>query len=150
MKINKINIIKFLKVFVKILGWGASAYLIGASWAIIDFQNNLFDWMPKGLTQALIIPILSYCVAIGCILFVSRFTKDKVTQIFSLIVSLLLLILAFGILPAEKITSGILGRRHQSPLWFRGILSLMLMLPSVIWCLGPLRFWKRDKLNKNN
>jgi hypothetical protein len=130
----------------RILGWLLAS--LGLVWAIVVIQAelNFFSWNPK-FNQTIILAIMGYCGTLGSMIFISRFnTRDRISQIVSLIISLILVALAFYIIPAEAITSGLLGRWELSPLWYRITLRLMLLLPMVIWFIGPLRFWKNEKL----
>jgi hypothetical protein len=147
MKIESINNRAAILISVKILGWLLPS--LGLLYAIrcLSFEINLLDWHPDW-NVTVFLSILGACVATGVIVIVSRFTKDRVSQIMSLILSLLLVLFIFETFPAEATSEGWLGRSSPSPLWFRASMSASLIFPTLIWLIGPFRFWRNEKLRR--
>ncbi|MGA2280807.1 MAG: hypothetical protein ABSG80_10955 [Verrucomicrobiota bacterium] len=124
MKITRIMII---------VGWLAASYALFNVIFRLDFHWNFFNWLPKWDVKAALdgISILAILV---CIWFLAKATRDRVSQIVSVLVCLLLAGFAVVyVFPTEPLTGGFLGRTIPSPLWYRGCISLLLCLPSVFW-----------------
>jgi hypothetical protein len=124
---------KITRMMMIIVGWLAASYALFNVLVWLDFHWNFFNWSPKWDVKAALdgIGILAILV---CFWFLAKATRDRVSQIVSVLVCLTLVGFAFVyVLPAEPLTGGFLGRTMPSPLWYRGGSCLLLCVPGIFW-----------------
>jgi hypothetical protein len=124
------------------IGWLAvGAAVVAALWST-EMHWNFFDFSPKWDAEALGYAALVLFALIGS-WFLARASRDRGSQIVSLVICVALV--AFGVLVCrpEPVTHGWLGRDAPSPIWFRGGMAVVLLLPSMFWILWPFRWWTR-------
>ena len=124
------------------IGWLAIGVAVVAAMVCFEMHWNFFDFHPKWDAEALEYGVLVLLALAGS-WFLARASRDRGSQVLSLIVCIALL--AFGVLVCrpEPVTQGFLGRDTPSPLWFRGGMAMLLLLPGGFWILWPFRWWTR-------
>lgn len=124
-----------------IIGWLAAAAALSCLKGFLNLSWNFFDWSPKWNAEVLLCNVGLLAVLVG-FWFLARETHDRTGQVISALICLALAGHAvLYVLPAEPLSHGWLGRRMSSPLWYRGGISLIFMLPGMFW----LRWvWKRS------
>ena len=76
----------------------------------------------------------------------ARHTTDRVSQVFSLIICLAMIVIAIQSLNPEPLSPDtFLGRNIVSPLWYRAIRFFILLIPCFFWIIWPLKFWRKNK-----
>jgi len=122
-------------------GWLAITAALLYAIVMLDMRWNFFDWHPTWDSEALAY-LLVIAGALLAVPFIARATRDRVSQIASLVVCLALMVAILS-LPAEHTSHGLLGRTAVSPLWYRAGRALLLSLPGIFWLWWPLRLWWR-------
>ena len=116
-----------------IVGWLAATAALFDVMLELELYWNFFNWSPKWDVKALLYGIGILAILV-CVWFLAKATRGRVCHVISALVCLILVGYAVvGVLPAEPLSGGWLGRTMPSPLWFRGSLALLLCLPSVFW-----------------
>ena len=121
------------RMLIIIVGWLAATAALSYVMLGLELYWNFFSWSPKWDVKALLywIGILTILV---CVWFLAKSTRGRVCQVISGLACITLFGFAVvGVLPAEPLSGGLLGRTMPSPLWFRGSLAVLLCLPSVFW-----------------
>ena len=126
----------------RILGWILAATTLWICTVFLELHWNLFDWKPEYDIESA--GAISICgLALAGMWFLSQHTRDRASQIFSLIICLVLFGFAFSMIFPEKLSSNaFLGRDTVSPTWYRILRCCVSLLPAFFWYLGPLRIWR--------
>jgi len=137
------------RTIILVIGWLAAYFILYAALMQIYVGLNLFDWQPKWDWR---FPISGFCILASIVAswFLARAAHDRFSLIASFVVSLISVVFALFILPAEQIDtskeSGFLAgsyvRHSVSPLWFRGGIAAFMALPAAIW-IGWLLWHRR-------
>lgn len=99
--------------------------------AYLDMHNNFMDWRPlldKGSICSLIIAILCNLIVI----LSGKYLVNHVYYTFILLYTIpAILIVVFGIFSQYQIDSGFMSRHHNSPIWYKILCSVLLLLPGL-------------------
>lgn len=135
---------KMIRTLMIIIGWLAAGYALLHVMFGLEFHWNFFNWSPKWDSKTAL-DVVGILAVLVCILFLVRATRDRASQVVSVLVCLFLAAFAFVyVLPAEPLTGGFLGRTMPSPLWYRAGCSALFCLPSVFWLWS---IWHRHHSN---
>jgi hypothetical protein len=125
---------KMIRTLLIIIGWLAACYALLNVVGGVNIGWNLFNWSPPKWDAGVVIAGVIVLAILGCIWFLARMTRDRVSQVMSFIVCLSLAGIAFTLLPAEHLTCrAFLCRTMPSPLWYRGGIFVILCSPCVMW-----------------
>lgn len=154
------------------IGWLFSGALLLAAGFMLEADLNMFDWLQTPASSVTIYSCLGIAVALTGIWFFARATRDKVSRVVSIIVSLV--IVGFGVywFPVESVStpgvksfqptpahsssffpdlnfnldfSGMFARKSASPVWYRGGRLFVACLPAA-FCLW---WWRRHAAHQS-
>lgn len=116
-----------------VVGWVAAGFAHYYAVLFLVMRWNFFDWSPKVDVVSVLLGAGITLTLVG-IWFLAKTTRDRVSQIVSAVVCLLLArTLAMGFFGPERLSGGWLGRSEPSPWWFRGGLMVLFLLPAAFW-----------------
>jgi hypothetical protein len=131
---------KIIRAIMLVIGWLAASFALAYSVFRWDLDWNFFSFSP-GWNLELIWAMLGILVALTAFWFLMKASRDKASRVGSLLVCMLFAGLALMALRPEPPVNGFLGRSEPSPIWFRGVLSLVLCVPGAFWF-----WWMRQHL----
>jgi hypothetical protein len=97
----------------------------------LDMHNNFMDWRPLLDNGS----ICSVIIAVLCNLIVMICGKYLVKEVYYSFILLYIipatLIVIFGIFPQYQTDSEFMSRHHNSPIWYKTLCSMLLVLPGL-------------------
>lgn len=120
-------------------GWLAAAFALLYSVLLLNLQWNLFNWSPK-LDFGTVVCAAGIAGSLCAICFLAKYSCGKISWGVAVLVCLILAWAAINSFPAEPVTHGLFfGRSQPRPLWFRGIIALLLCIPCIFCAWRILR-----------
>lgn len=136
-----------------ILGWVAMSFVLLDTVFSVNWHWNFFNFSPKW-DRAAATAVLLILAAEAGLWFLARASRDRVSRVVSLLVSLWLAGYAiYHVLPPEPVKAGhaknwieaMIGRQTPSPLWYRGGLALLCFAPGLFWMGRLLQQMRRGR-----
>ena len=121
-----------------ILIWFVTTIGLYAGLLILEFYWNVPAWRP--INDSIARFLVAWPLAMVAVYWLlTRVSVNRVTQAISALICLALAALAIYVAREEPVKFGLFERPMPSPLWYRGGLAAILMLPGVLWFIG----WRR-------
>ena len=133
----------------KTLGWLlAAATLLSAALAL-EIRWNLFNWNPVCEIEAISLFVISGLAIAGMWLLSCR-TRDRASQIISLLICLVLLVYGCYAAFPETLSPNMLGGRDRVSLpWYRIVRCFVFAVPTIFWLRGQLRIRRARHSNRH-
>jgi hypothetical protein len=119
-------------------GWFGATASVYLTLVILELHWNVFNWRPNLDPEALCLLLVLFSALIA-IRLLAQVTRDHLSQWVSLLLCSSLFALAVYVLPPEPLTQGMFARQQPSPLWYRGVRFVVLVMPLSFWVYGLLQ-----------
>ena len=120
---------KIIRAVLLVIGWLAASYTLFVCIFGLNWDWNFLWWSPKW-SLGVIVELSGILIALTAIWFLAKASRDNASCAISLLVCV---VLAWdAVVYAAPESCGFL-RRHPSPFWFRGGLTLLLCAPGIFW-----------------
>lgn len=110
------------------------------------FTCNLFSWDPLSWDALLFLITTLLCIAfMGWLAIKTKFLPAIIVSFVVSIIFIWIGCLYFSEFCKEELSWGFLGRKALSPWWFRILILILFLTPSILWSCFPLRYMINKK-----
>jgi hypothetical protein len=99
------------------LGWFMASLALYVPLLLLDVYWNLVSWRPRCDWTVLTLMAWTFAATLSLGLL-ARSTRDKVSQVISVSICVVLLVMGAYAFPPEPLSTGLFGRVASSPLWY--------------------------------
>lgn len=150
-----------LRATVLIFGWMAAAYALMGGVLGLDFHWNFFNFHTEWDLKTLKIIVKIFAIETG-FWYLAKASRDRITRVISLFLCLFLVVSAMSCLHPEQVKpldihptdsvgvmwiKAAMHRKAPSPLWYRGGLAFLFLLPGMFWIWWERRHIIQERLS---